>query len=266
MKLRELIKGLTPPLAIELAGKLRPSGNRWSGDYASWSAALADSSGYDAPVILERARTAALAVKRGDAAWERDTVLFDHVEYSWPLLSALMWVAARTGRLHVIDFGGALGSTYFQNRAFLRGLRDVQWTVVEQPQFVEAGNAELADEQLRFAPSIADCSGDIILFSSVLEYLEDPHALVRTLDPRIRFAVVDLTPLHEGDRDRLTVQTVPASIYPATYPCWMLSRPKLLRSFGAFDVVAEFDAYVGRDVKVDDLHAGYRGFILERQR
>ena len=265
MKLRELVKGLTPPLAVELVSRIRPSGNRWSGDYASWGAALADSAGYDTPVIVERARTAALAVKRGEAVWERDTVLFDHIDYSWALLSGLMWVAARLGRLHVIDFGGALGSSYFQNASFLRGLPDVKWTVVEQPAFVEVGNRDIADDRLRFAPSMADCAGDIVIFSSVLEYLEDPHALVRALDPKIKFVIVDLTPMHDGDRDRLTVQTVPATIYPASYPCWMLSRAKLLQSFSAFDVVAEFDAHVGRDVKVDDLHAGYRGFILERR-
>jgi putative methyltransferase (TIGR04325 family) len=265
VKLRDLVKSLTPPLAVELAGRIRSTGNQWTGDYETWAAALVDSTGYDDPAIVERARVATLAVKQGHAAYERDTVTFDRIEYSWALLSGLMWIAARLGRLHVIDFGGALGSSYFQNRAFLRDLPDVRWTVVEQPQFVEIGTREIADETLRFARSVDECEGDVIVFSSVLEYLDDPHALVRRLDPKIRFAIVDLTPMHDGARDRLTLQRVPAHIYRASYPCWMLSREKLRASFDAFDIVAEFEAHIGRDVHVGDLQAGYRGFIAERR-
>mgnify|MGYP001500873774 CR=1 FL=1 len=48
-------------------------------------------------------------VKNGEAVYERDLVLFDYIEFYWPVLSGVMWVAARNnGRLNVLDYGGSL--------------------------------------------------------------------------------------------------------------------------------------------------------------
>ena len=48
---------------------------------------------------------ASLKVKNGVAAFERDSVLFDEIEYSWPVTAELMHGAARSGgRVHVVDF------------------------------------------------------------------------------------------------------------------------------------------------------------------
>jgi putative methyltransferase (TIGR04325 family) len=71
------------------------------------------STGYDSEIILEKTRDALLKVKNGEAAYERDSVLFDEIQYAWPLLTSLMWVAAQAkGILNVLDFGGSLGTTY----------------------------------------------------------------------------------------------------------------------------------------------------------
>ena len=62
--------------------------------------------------------------------------------------------AANGGRLEVVDFGGALGSTWWQHREELSALGLRRWVVVEQPQFIEAGR-EFAGEILGFAPTLA---------------------------------------------------------------------------------------------------------------
>ena len=60
-------------------------------------------------LILGKVLEATLKVKNGEAVYERDLVLFDHIEFYWPVLSGLMWVAARNnGRLNVLDYGGTL--------------------------------------------------------------------------------------------------------------------------------------------------------------
>src|SRR4051794_32795642 len=107
--MKTVAKALLPPVLAEWAGRRwATAGSAWAGDYPSWSAARAASSGYDDGGVLERVKTAALAVKEGRAVYERDSVLFDEVQYSWPLLAGLMWIAARSrGRLEVLDFGGA---------------------------------------------------------------------------------------------------------------------------------------------------------------
>ena len=123
-----------------VANKILPSKYGWSGDYTDWQTALQKGTGYNATNILELVKEATLKVKNGEAVYERDAVLFDTIEYSWPLLSGLMLAAAKNkGSLNVVDFGGSLGSSYFQNRFYLRELESVSWNVIEQPAFVDCG-------------------------------------------------------------------------------------------------------------------------------
>lgn len=269
--LRGLAKRWLPPIVVELAARVRSSGSSWSGDYSSWADAVADSTGYDDSLILQRVEAAALAVKRGEAVYERDSVLFDAIEYSWPTLAALLWVAARNGgRLDVLDFGGSLGSSYRQNARFLRELADVRWSVVEQPQFVASGRQLLADDTLRFYETIEAClaerSPQVMLLSSVLQYLEQPHAWLDRARAACPFVIIDLIPVANLAADRLTVQTVPPRIYPARYPCWIFSASGLAAALGRnFDVVAEFDSHLGQDIRIGSLPVRYRGFILARR-
>src|SRR4051812_2697231 len=89
----------------------------WSGDFRSWQDAEKKSVGYDAQEIVEKVTRSVLKVKNAKAVYERDSVLFDKIEYSWPLLSALLWIALKkNNELSVVDFGGSLGSSYFQNK------------------------------------------------------------------------------------------------------------------------------------------------------
>jgi len=239
------------------------------GDYATWAAALAESGGYDQEDILHKTSDALGKVKRGEAVYERDSVLFDKIEYAWPVLAGLMWVAARNdGRLNVLDVGGSPGSTYFQNRAFLDGLGPVRWNIVEQPRHVEVGRQEFQDERLRFHDTLEAClaetTPDVILLSSVLQYLEDPYALLDKLKASpCRYLIIDRTPFWEGSFDRLCVQHVPASIYAASYPSWIFSTPRFHAILSLhWGVIAEFTS-------LDSLPApvplNYRGLIALRR-
>src|SRR5436305_14010450 len=101
---------------------------RFSGNYKSWEEAERDSTGYAAPEILQKTRAALLKVKAGEAAFERDSVIFDTMQYNFSLLAGLLRAAAANhGRLSVLDFGGSLGSTYFQQRSFLCDVTDLHW-------------------------------------------------------------------------------------------------------------------------------------------
>ena len=94
--MKQLIKQLTPPVLLNLfrASKKQPDANAdegiyWKGNYTSWSDATQNSTGYDAGLILERCKNALAKVRDGEAVYERDSVLFDKVQYSWPLLACL---------------------------------------------------------------------------------------------------------------------------------------------------------------------------------
>ena len=258
---------------VSLPAWLRRTANRGTqflGDYASWEAARRDSSGYDAPRILEQALQAILKVKSGEAAYERDTVLFDRIRYSFPLLAALHLAGAREGRLSVLDFGGALGSSYFQNRHMLAHTRDLRWGVVEQAHIAACGRARVAEGPLAYFDTTEECIAAIApnfaLLSGVLSYLERPLPFLDEILARgLPFVCLDRSFVSLEGGTRLTVQVVPPSIYEASYPCWILDEKELLaRGHGAYRLAYDFDSADGGEVRLGGLHGRFRGYLYVR--
>lgn len=228
--LKDFARDWLPPVLVRWLRRVHGVATNFEGDFATWEEAKVHCTGYDADEILARVLASTLKVKHGEAAFERDSVLFEEIEYAWPVLAELMWAAASTGgRLNVLDFGGALGSSYFQSRKFLQTLKDVRWNVIEQPHYVEAGQKHIQNEQLRFYRTVEECltenQPNVILLSSVLQYLERPYELLEKLgNLNVDRIIVDRTPFVDGDRDILSIQRVPESIFPATLAAWLFSE------------------------------------------
>ena len=242
--------------------------NGLTGDYAQWRDAVEASSGYDSNLILEKTRHAALKVKYSKAIFERDSVLFDEIHYSWPILSGLMWISGRDGELNVLDFGGSLGSAYYQNRAFLETLPQVSWSIVEQAEFVAVGQAEFADETLRFYKTIADClvenRPNLILLGGVLQYLEHPFAILdELLNLPCDVILLDRTPFWDGERDWLAVQNVPPVVYDASYPSWIFAKTRFYDHLAqrGWDVMTSFE---NEDMMPAPIKFKYEGLFAVR--
>lgn len=240
----------------------------YRGNYSTWDEALSASDGYDTDLIVEKVRGALLRVKNGEAVYERDSVLFDRVQHAWPLLSGLLWNATRNqNRLCLVDYGGSLGSSYFQNRPFLEYLDKLRWCIVEQPKFVECGKKEFESEELRFYASLDACLTEneptLLLLSSVVQYLDEPYVrLGELLKWRFDTILIDRTPFLPSGTDRITVQHVPAEIYPASYPAWLFDEAGFKSFFmEQFDVMAEFPS--SADIPHDDIT--YKGFMFRRK-
>jgi putative methyltransferase (TIGR04325 family) len=249
--------------------RLRKDATIFEGDYPTWQDAERASNGYADPEILERTRRAALRAKNDPGVFERDSMILAQPEYSFPALSALLWVANRNaGRLKVLDFGGSLGSSFFQFRRFLGAIPALEWAVVEQPHFVECGKREIGGSGLTFHPTVASALGelkpDVLFLSSVLQYLPTPHeTLAELLAQRFDFILLDRTAFHRRDRDRLTIQRNPPSIHSASYPAWFFNKEQLLRNFrDRYNLVYEFSA--GDRVLLAGGRADYLGFFFER--
>jgi putative methyltransferase (TIGR04325 family) len=245
--IKEFVKSWLPPGLLRLISLKK--GVRWSGNYTSWEEALRVSTGYNSKVVLNKVKDSLLKVKNGEAVYERDSVLFDEIQYSWPILAGLMWIAAQSkGELNVIDYGGSLGSTYFQNRKFLQALPKVRWNIIEQNHFVDVGKKYFEDDIIKFFYDIESCvkqsSPNTILFSSVIQYLEKPYSLLkRVKSMNFEFILFDRTSFVLTGRDRLTVQKVPTEIYSASYPCWFFDKKKFHAFFrDKYSVAATFDS------------------------
>lgn len=247
----------------------------WFGNFYSWSDAQKGSVGYDSDEIIRKVYYATNKVKRGEAAYERDSVLFFESQYSMPLLAYLMLIAAKEKEgLHVLDYGGSLGSTYFQNRKILDQLPLLTWNVVEQKSFVSHGKREFSSKTLKFHDSIDDCLSltqiNTILFSSVLQYLEAPFSLLNSIirNKSFKYVILDLTGiLIENTDDIITIQKVSPLIYTASYPCWLFNESKLLSYFSKEFILREtFYNQIGKMIKVDGKNvARYKGYVFQRK-
>lgn len=271
MSWRSTARDWAPPAILRAVRTARGHGLRFGGRPSSWAEAEASSTGYDAALIVERVAAASRSVLAGAGAYERDSVMFQEPSPPFPLLTALLGSAlAHDGALNVLDFGGSLGSSYRQCRQFLGAVRPLHWHVVEQPVFVAAGQREFATDELHFDATITDVCRirppHLVLASSVLQYLERPWQMLDALEGTgARTLVIDRAPLSPAADDRLCIQQVPADIYPASYPCWLLSRDKLIaRMDGRWRLACEFPALDGAWRTTDGQPFEYRGFIFER--
>ena len=273
---KNFFKQIVPPLLLSRIRWVKGMlgiGLKFSGDYHSWKDALANSSGYDTDEILHRVEAATSLVVSGVAAYERDSVLFDQIPHSYPVLAGLLRAAVENGHmLTVLDFGGSLGSSYRQCKGFLSVIHNLEWLIVEQEQFVRCGRERFETNQLRFYSSLQEAVADrkrnvdVVLLSSVLQYLETPYETLKELyDIGCRYLIIDITPLSDSHADRLVVQRVPPNIYSATYPCWIFSREQLIKSLKTeWEELTAFPSADGSWL-ADGVNFEFGGIILQRR-
>ena len=266
MTLSSFIKDISPPFFLRFARNIIKShvdGSYFERGFNTWSEASRKAS-YNSKTIFNKTLKAARLVRDGKAAYERDSVLFDKVQYDFKLLSSLLLIANIQNRLNLIDFGGSLGTSYRQNKKFLDCLKiQKRWVVIEQSEYVRIGKNEFTTGTLDFLESLSeiDFDVDVVLFGSSLCYIENAYRIldqVKSLSPK--FILIVRTPFSDGNNDTIWIQNVSKSIYDASYPLWIFSESKLLSyledSYELFEVWDDdFQAY-------DEMSA--KGFLFRK--
>lgn len=254
---------------------LKAEDTYWKGNYPSWNEALSHSDGYDDTISFNRIKEAALKVKNGEAVFERDGKLFYQPEYNWLLMKYLQKIIATNKELSILDFGGALGSTYFQHLWLFKNMPNFSWNVVEQAHFVEFGKKELTAMHLRFFETVEGCkqktATNVVLLSSVLSYLSEPYKLieqVKNLD--CQYIIIDRTAVADLGTDILTVQHVsPQNLYQGSYPCWIFSEQKLknafLEKYKIIDEQFSFDSIPTKVKGLPDRFSNFKCWFLEKK-
>lgn len=241
----------------------------WFGNFDNWQKAQQKCTGYDSPAILKKIRESTLKVKKGEAVYERDGLLSEKIEYSWPLLANLLWIASqKQNKLTLFDWGGSLGTSYFQNRKYLHHLNKLQWCVTEQKDFADIGKKEIADDKLRFYYSIDEAieeqgAPDLLLISCVLPYLEKPHELLKNISGRnFPYIIIDNTYFNPEPGDRLTIQRVSPDYYEASYPAWFLDYDKIKEVLTEkYEILEEYTNE--QFLYLDGKKINYRGFVAK---
>jgi putative methyltransferase (TIGR04325 family) len=241
------------------------------GNYSKWDEAASECSGYDSELILSKVLSATLKVKEGNAVYERDSVLFYEIENNWPITTGLMWAAARnSGKLDVLDFGGSLGSCYFQNLNFISTFQNARWSVVEQAHYVNAGNEYIQNHVLKFYPSIESCleenNPNVVLLSSVLQYIPNLEDVIKKINQSgIEMMIIDRTPFHKGEDNKIAIQRVPKSIYEASYPIWVFSEGIFNTLLSEWDIIAKIKNLEGFFKFENEVNINFMGYILRKK-
>lgn len=123
------------------------------------------------------------------------------------------------GQRRIFDLGGHVGVTYYGFRHYIDYPDDMQWTVHDVPDVMEAGAEWAADHDpaghLQFAASRHDASGhDVLLTSGALQYLDYTlPELLSQLPAPPRHVLVNLVPMHPT-RGYFTLQNIGKAVLP----------------------------------------------------
>ena len=271
-----MFKNITPPLIIKFLKKFFYPNKSilkneiiYVGDFKTWEEALKFSTGYDQKIILEKVLHSTLAVKNGEKVYERDSVFFENIQYSWIASCGLLLAASSSeGQLSVLDFGGSLGSCYFQNRNLINRLTKVKWNIIEQEHFVDAGNKFIKIDELMFYNNIQECLNknkpNVILISSALQYLKNPLDVLNQLkDSGAKYLIIDRTPFSDFSNDRILIQKVPEYIYEASYPIRVFSQECIIKVLEEnWHLIAIEDSKDGTVLCPDGFKFTFRGALF----
>jgi len=160
-------------------------------------------SGEDWASVLERDVE---AVRRGETS--RELVLEHEV-----LLLVLRAIGEMGRPIRVLDFGGGAATSYVWLRRAAHDIA-IEYRIVEQPITVALGERLFAaDPQIRFTSEIhAPFAPDVVFAKSVLQYIDDYRAMLRTLfGLGARYVVLEKFAGVDGDSYASVQLNVPGS-------------------------------------------------------
>lgn len=253
-----------------IAGRIRYSSSLKTGDYADWEAARNACRSVPLAAQVSAHERAYREVREGRARYERDSLLKIDRCWDWPLLTALAEARADgVRRATVLDIGGGLASVFHEHRDWLEPFDEVRWHIVERPEVISAGQRLVDDPRVRFFDSIpaamADGRPDVVIGSGLLGLVPDPYGLLAAIaGTNARRVFLDRIPLLDGlDRDLITRQVVPRSIYESESPFWFFDATGFRRAIEArFSILGEWTGPCDRQVWVRGRRCHWSGFLL----
>lgn len=264
--MRGWIKQLVPPVLFRAMKRL--FNPQWVGDFSDWNEVSRLCRGYSQQSIVDHQIRSQRKVLNGEAAFERDGYLFAQPEINFPFMSAMLMASRDRESISVLDFGGALGSTYVQHSSVFKSQLQskVYWSIVEQPIFVKAGKNEFQSDSLKFFETIQDAAvlraPDLIFSSSTLQYLESPEMWIKELTSLgAPYLFLDRIAFNGESKKRLTLQKVPRNIYEASYPCWFFNESDFLKLFqDSYELIWSF-----HNSDQADIPSYFKGFFFRRK-
>lgn len=261
MSIVNAARQLLPPFLFAFAKKIYSWKVGFSGSYADYDQALLASSGYDNSHVADKA----LLTLREQIKSLPGTPTSERTQQ---LLSSIAIAGLDMGctPTSILDFGGGGGYYYFDIERLVPG-RLKNWVVVETPSMVKSMKT-IEDDVIRFTDSFprpGTARYDLVLASGSIQYCRAPYTELQHCLRLGKYICLNRVPVIDGFADRLTVQTVPKSIYKNTsFPAWFLSHERLMKEI--HDIGGEILSYwdVPQDAPLlDGKTIIYRGYLIK---
>ena len=124
----------------------------------------------------------------------------------------------------------------------------IQWTVIEQKTIIELVSnlknkalyepvefIELHEINPKYKP-------DLLILSSVLQYLEKPYEIIEELiQTKPRFILIERMPFTHKFYEYLKIQKNPKTFKKSSYPIWFLRKEKIISKLNGYnyDLICE---------------------------
>lgn len=206
------------------------SGNIYfSNEKKDWFSALELSKSYEDNLILNKIKKIYDNIKdKNFEFYERDGLILNNKPDETNLIKFLKTCTTKNNSLHVLDYGGSLGSRYFSNYNFIKN-NNIKWNIIEQKKFVNYGREFLQNNFLSFYHSLDECFSEkkinCVIFSGSLQYLENYYKiLIQIKKYNIKYIYLDNLPLSNSNKHKIFIQNIPKKIYPSSYPIRIFSK------------------------------------------
>jgi putative methyltransferase (TIGR04325 family) len=204
----------------------------------SWEAALALSTGYQEPALVERMlgqfrSGVSNRVRRNNEVRKPGLEISERQLH---LLSAWVITVGRLPRVSVADVGGGNGYFFDFLLSAIGRSQTLSWTVFESDKFAKA-YSEFGDVLgIKFlsssAPEKAHAKFDVALFSCVLQYLEDPTSELDSYESG--FAIIMRMPVIPAQDDVVFLQSLQSPDYgTASWPIRFFAKEKFEQSIAS---------------------------------
>ena len=218
-----LISLLPEPLKIGLRGILAPIiGFRVT---KNWESAVSGSSGYQSPQTIS-------TIEGSDPVVTKSIIKHDflgsrYLQVASAILSGLNPEKLKSQTtIRVLDIGGGLGEYFFLLRDNLPNLK-FEWLILETPALCElAKTKQIATPDVSWTDSLIDSSRtfDIVLLSSVIQYVEKPFALIEMAMTKAPLLIFNRLPLSTNAHNLVCIQRPGLFESKGSYPLHILSE------------------------------------------
>ena len=243
----------------------------FEGPFKSWDKAKRYSRGYNDKKILEKVITAVKFCQKNKNFFERDGTVIKDKKYPKKIINFLN-KKYKGKTLNVLDYGGSLGSFYFQNIKKLNSIKKVSWSIVEQKSYVDTGNKIFKKKKISFFNNLdfvlKKFVPNVVLFSNSLQYIKNYEKILNKIFKisSVKHIIVDRLIVTKNNKNLIFIQKNPKHHNYTSYPIVFFSKKIFLNIFkNSFTMCLSSLSYIPESLYVKKNKCISMTYIFEKK-